>query len=220
MLRRISVLAWATAATVELCASAPAGAFTATPAAMRVIEGMRAEARTLSAIRVARSGALVYCPSAPEGWTYAPAAGCRTPARVTEEYDLSRGDVERIIGHVTATHRRMFTYVVDSSGWYRSTAGSGCWTLELRGFTIAPWVDYPLPRTRVSVRQRSSRRIVLQAVTPRLAYAELDYVNPKTFFDYRDIETTRSQHRSYRVYDRSTRLGAQTVRPPTTPACA
>jgi len=60
---------------------------------------------------------------------------------------------------------------------------------------------------------------VIKAASPRLAYTELDYVNPRTFFDYRDVEISHSGHNTYRVYDRSAPLRAQTVRPSTTPTC-
>lgn len=85
---------------------------------------MPAAARTLTAVRVRRAGAVVYCPSVPEGWTYAPEPGCSLRATVTEDYDLSRGRIRRVIGRVTATERPVLTYVVDASGWYRAAAGS------------------------------------------------------------------------------------------------
>jgi hypothetical protein len=204
----------------QLVVAAVAQSFTATHGAARVIAKMRAEARTLTAIRARRTGALVYCPSVPEGWTYAPHAGCRVRAQVSEEYDLSHGHVERIIGQVTAPAKPRLTYVVDSSGWYRSAAGSSCWTLELRDFFAALLIDYPLPHERVSILSRTPTRIVIQAVSRPDGYQELNYINPRTFFDYRDVEISNFQHGTFRVYDRSVPLSAQTPRPLTTPTCA
>jgi hypothetical protein len=57
---------------VQLLVATAAWAFAATPAADRVIDAERADARQLPAVRVERTGAIVYCTSAPEGWTYAP----------------------------------------------------------------------------------------------------------------------------------------------------
>lgn len=204
---------------VQLLVATAAWAFTATPAANRVIDAERADARQLPAVRVARTGAIVYCTSVPEGWTYAPQPGCHTPAHVTEKDDMYRGRIERIIGHVTAAHRPSLTYVVDSSGWYRSTAASGCWTLELQLFRRAPLIGYPLPATRVSILSSTDRRIIIEAVSHRFAYKELDYVNPKTSFDYRDIEITYANKKAYRVYDSSVRLRTRIPRPSTTPQC-
>jgi hypothetical protein len=205
---------------VQLLVATAAWAFTATPAANRVIAAERADARQLPAVRVERTGAIVYCTALPEGWTYAPQPGCHTPARVIETDDLYRGRVERMIGHVTAAHRPALTYVVDSSGWYRSTAGSGCWALELRTFRRAPLIGYPLPATHVSILSSTSRRTVIEAISRRFAYKELDYVNPKTFFDYRDVEITDANKKAYRVYDNSIPLRARIPRPSTTPRCA
>jgi hypothetical protein len=203
----------------QLSAATAAWSFTATPAAHSVIAKVRTEARHLVTVRTERTGALVYCSSAPEGWTYALQPGCRTPARVTEVDDVHGGHVERIIGRVTAAHRPTFNYVVDSSGWYRSTAGSGCWTLELGVFVAAPLIGYPLPGTHVSIRSSTSRRIVIEAVSHRSAYTVLDYINPRTFFDYRDVEITYANHKAYRVYDRSMALHERTRRPSTKPTC-
>jgi hypothetical protein len=219
MLRRRS---WLVVAIIvmQFVAAAIAHSFTATHSAARVIAKMRAEARTLTAIRARRTGAVVYCPSVPEGWTYAPQAGCRVHAQVSEEYDLSNGHIERIIGQVTAPAKPTLRYVVDSSGWYRSAAGSRCWTLELRGFFAALLIDYALPNERVSILSRTPTRIVIQAVSRPDAYTELNYVNPTTFFDYRDVDISNSEHRTFRVYDRNVPLSAQTPRPSTTPMCA
>ena len=218
MLRRRSLLVYAVIA-LALLSAAVARAFTATQSASRVISRMRVEARRLTAVRTERSGALVYCRSVPDGWTFAPQAGCRVRARVTEEYDLSGGRIKRVIGHVTASGRPEFTYVNDSSGWYRSVAGTRCWTRELRGFTAPALVDYPLPGELVSLLTRTRTRIVLRAVARSEGYEQLDYVNPTTFFDYRDVEITHRGRKAYRVYDASTPLPTRTRRPSTTPAC-
>ena len=213
---------WVCAAVVAgslVGAAAAADAFTATPATGDVIGKMRAEARTLAAVRVRRTGAVVYCPHGPEGWTYAPEAGCSLRATVSEEDDLSRGRVTRIIGRVTAPGRPALTYVVDASGWYRSAGGSRCWTLELTGFTAAPLIDYPLPAEHVVVLSKTRRRIVLRADSRPDAYEELDFVNPVTFFSYRSIEITRARGKSYRINDTATPLKAGTARPLTAPAC-
>jgi hypothetical protein len=203
----------------QLVAAAVAQSFAATRSAASVIGRMRAEARTLKAVRTQRTGALVYCPSVPEGWAYAPQAGCRLRARVSEEDDLSNGHVVRLVGHVTARGKPSLTYVVGPSGWYQSASGSGCWTLELRVFVAGLLVDYPLPDQRVSILNRTPARIVIEAISRPDAYKLLDYVNPRTFFDYRDVEIGYSGHRAFRVYDRNTPLRTQTPRPSTTPIC-
>src|SRR5262249_16957326 len=101
----------------------------------------------------------------------------------------------------------------------RSTVGSGCWTLELRGFVRAPLVDYPFPNEQVSIVSRTPTRILLKAFSSRVAYEELSDVNPRTFFDYRDVEITYGRHRAHRVFDESRPLRAQTPRPSTAPMC-
>lgn len=205
---------------ITLTSAAAARAFTATPAATSVIRQMRSAATQWTAVYVRRSGALVYCPAVPEGWTYAPQSGCRIPATVTEEYDLADGHIERVIGHVVASRKARFEYVVDSSGWYRTTVGSGCWTLKLRGFVAPLLVDYPLPNEQVAIASRTSTRILLTAFSRRDAYEEVSAVNPKTFFDYRDIEISYAGQNAYLVSDKSRRLHAQAPRPSTTPTCA
>jgi hypothetical protein len=197
-----------------------AGAFSATPAGRKVISRMRAAARALVAIQVDHTGDLVYCPGVPEGWTYAPETGCWARADVTETYDLSRGHIERIVGHVSAGHLPTLTYVADSSGWYQATAGSGCWTETLFGFVAASLVDYPLPAEHVSVLTDTRKRIVLEAVSRPDAYTEFDYVDPKTMFMYRDVEITRVRGTIYRVFDRAKALRTRSPRPATSPLCA
>jgi hypothetical protein len=66
------------------------------------------------------------------GWTYAPMPGCHVPAKVTEEYDLSGGRVERIIGQVTAPHHASLSHVVDSTAGIglRQGVDAGRWSFR------------------------------------------------------------------------------------------
>jgi hypothetical protein len=204
---------------IQMAAAVAAGAFSATPAARTMIGRMRTAARKLIAVRAKRGGDLVYCLPVPAGWTYAPEFGCSARARVTEEYELSHGRIERIIGQVTAAHRPTLTYVVDRSGWYRLAAGSARWTRTSSGFAAALLVDYPLPGERVSISKQTEKLVVLHAVSKPDGYEVSDYVNPKTLFDYRDVEVMHVKGKVYRVFDRSRPLHKQSPRPATTPAC-
>src|ERR1700722_6682636 len=104
MTRRLTaalVLCGAVAMLVPVVASA----FTGTRAAVGLVNEMYAAYRKVPAVSEVLTGDVVYCPAYPEGWTFAPYAGCTTDARVSEEDQLSNGHVVGIIGLVGAPSR-------------------------------------------------------------------------------------------------------------------
>jgi hypothetical protein len=205
-------------AVFALLVPAVGGSFTGTPAALKLVRAMRAAIRDVPAVRQVRTGAVVYCPSVPQGWTYAPQPGCPTRARVSEEYDLSHGKVTRILGDVTAPLLPTLRYVDSPLGWYQTAAGLSCWDLKLSGFTVGPFVDFPLRAEHLTIIARTKRKIVLQGIATQSAYRELDYINPSTDFAYRVDEITSANHKSYRVTDHLTKLTRPTP-PVSTPTC-
>jgi hypothetical protein len=199
-----------------LAPSAGAG-FTGTPASVKLVREMRAAYKTIGATGYVLTGGVVYCPSAAEGWTFAPQPGCTGPARVSEVDDLVNGRVVRAVGHVSSPSRPTLRYVVSSLGWFQAAAGAPCWRSFGLPFVAAQFVSYPFPGQRLSIIRRTRGEIVIQAITSRSGYRELDYVNPRTDFEYREVLFTHTAHKTYRVVYRIHRAAASPA--PATPAC-
>ena len=80
-----------------------AEAFTGTPAALGLVHRLEAQTARFPAVRDVPTGWVAYCPEIPFGWIDVPISGCREHARVTEEIDLSHGQVVRFVGEVKST---------------------------------------------------------------------------------------------------------------------
>jgi hypothetical protein len=179
-----------------------AGAFTGTKAALRLVAEMRVAYSKLPAVSWVLTGDVVYCPTYPEGWTFAPQPGCELDARVSEQDQLSNGHVVFAVGTVTAPSRPTFRYVVDRHGWYRAAAGATCWKSSQLPYTTPLFVSYPLPGQTLSILSTTKNEIVSQALTPKFGYRELDYIDPKTHLEPHEVLVTTISHKTYRVsYD-------------------
>ncbi len=198
---------------VQLAVTSASDAFTGAPAALNLVREMRAASGKVRAFHDSFGGAVVYCPSIAEGWTYAPQPGCTVRARVSEEDDLVRGRVVRIVGAVRATSRPTLRYVASAQGWFRAAAGAACWTSFGLPFVAPPFVSYPFPGERLAITHKSKREIVLQATVVQSGYRELDYVDPRTHLQSRETQFNLSNHKTYRVD-----IGISSLERPSTPA--
>jgi hypothetical protein len=178
-----------------------AGSFTGTPAALKLVRQERAAYKAIRAVRDVRTGAVVYCLSAPDGWTYAPEAHCTTPAHDVEEYDLSKGKVVRVVGEVRARGLPTLRYVESKRGWYLTAGGANCWSRSSIPFLIKPLVEFPFPKERLTITKRTRSTIVLDGFSAPSSYREIDYIAPRTLFNYRTVEITYTKHKTYRVVD-------------------
>jgi hypothetical protein len=216
-----AVLGVITCATgIGLVWAAGAEAFTGTPAALRLVQRLRARTARLPAVRMVPTGYIVYCPDIPLGWIDAPVVGCREHARVTEELDLSRGRVVRVVSEVTARSQSSIRSVASSGGWFQLDQGLDCWLQFSLPFVKAPLVDYPVPDERIRIVAATDAVIVIGAVARRFGFRELDYVNPETDLIYRVDQFATIAHKTYRETDRLTYPARQTSAPATTPVCA
>jgi hypothetical protein len=184
-----------------LALAAATAAFTGTPAALKLVHRMRAAYQKLPAVENVRTGQVFYCPAASEGWGYAPRRHCNVRARVHEEYDLSNGRIVRVIGQVRAHGLPTLRYVDSKRGWYRIAAGQSCWQRANLPFVNPLLVDFPFAGERLAVTQRTRTRTILQGVSARGGYREIDYIANKTFFEYRSVEITRVPHAVHRLID-------------------
>lgn len=174
-------------------------AFTGTPAAIAVVRAQRAAYSKLPAVGWVLTGDVVYCTDYPEGWTFAPHAGCQLDARVTEQDVLSGGRVVRLEGTVSAPSRPALRYVVSAAGWYRAAVGATCWQRYAVPFVKALEVSYPFPGQTLSIISTSRTEIVSQALTPKYGLRELDYIDPKTYLEPREVVYTTVGRNTYRV---------------------
>jgi hypothetical protein len=174
-------------------------AFTGTPAALTVVRHQRAAYSRLPAVSWVLTGDVVYCPAYPEGWTFAPQAACHLDARVSEQDVLSGGRVVRLEGSVSAPSQPTLRYVVSARGWYRAAAGATCWQRYPVPFVAALFVSYPFPGQTVSIVSTSKSKIVSQALTPKFGLRELDYIDPKTYLEPREVVYTTAAQKTYRV---------------------
>jgi len=203
-----------------LVALAPAvgGAFTGTHAALKLISEQRAVYSKLPAASWVLTGDIVYCLAYPEGWTYAPYAGCTVPARVTEDDQLSNGHVVRAVGVVTAPSQPTLRYVISPHGWYLAADGAKCWASFRLPYVSPLYISYPFPGETVSILSATKSEIVIQALTPKFGYRELDYVDAKTLLEPRIVVVAVTKHKTYSYTYTSLRAQA----PPSlaTPTCA
>jgi hypothetical protein len=204
---------------IGLVAAPASGAFTGTPDALRLVRQMRAAYRKVRAVHDALTGDVVYCPSVPEGWTYAPQTGCTVRARVSEEDDLVKGRVIRVFGSVRSRSRPTLRYVASAQGWFQAAVGAACWTSFGLPFVAGFFVSYPFPGERLAISRKSKREIVLAATTSRFGYRELDYVNLRTHLQSRNVLFTHTRHKTYRVGIAISSL-PQPSAAVATPACA
>jgi hypothetical protein len=203
-----------------LVALAPAvgGAFTGTPSAVKLISKIRAVYSRLPAASWVLTGDIVYCLDYPEGWTYAPHAGCQIPARVTEDDQLSNGHVVRAVGVVAAPSQPTLRYVISTHGWYLAPVGAKCWASYRLPYVSPLYISYPVPGQTVSILSATKSKIVIQALTPKLAYRELDYVDAKTSLEPKTVIFAVTNHKTYSyIY---TSLRAQAPPSLATPTCA
>ena len=205
---------------IGLVCGAGAEAFTGTRAALRLVQRLRAQTARFPAVRLVPTGYVVYCPEIPSGWIDVPLAGCREHARVTEELDLSRGRVVRVVSEVTARSESSIRSVASSSGWFQLDQGLDCWLPFSLPFVKVPLVDYPFPDERIRIVAASDTVIVIDGVARRSGYRELDYVNPETDLIYRVDQFATIAHKTYRETDRLTYPARRTRAPATTPVCA
>jgi|HubBroStandDraft_6_1064221.scaffolds.fasta_scaffold500226_2 hypothetical protein len=207
-------------ASAVLAALAPAigGAFTGTPAAVKLISMIRAVYSRMPAASWVLTGDIVYCLDYPEGWTYAPHAGCQIPARVTEDDQLSTGHVVRAVGVVTAPSQPTLRYVISPHGWYLAAVGAKCWASFRLPYVSPLYISYPFPGQRVSILSATKSEIVIQALTPRFGLRELDYVDAKTLLEPRTVTFAVTKQKTYSYT--YTSLPAKAPPSLATPACA
>ena len=211
------VAALALSAALVALAPAVGTAFTDTPAAVKLISKIRAVYSKLPAASWVLTGDIVYCLDYPEGWTYAPHAGCQIPARVTEDDQLSNGHVVRAVGVVTASSQPTLRYVISAHGWYLAPVGAKCWASFRLAFVPALYISYPFPGQTVSILSTTKSEIVIQALTPKFAYRELDYVNAKTLLEPKTVIFAVTNHKTYSYT--YTALRAQAPPSLATPTC-
>ena len=205
---------------IGLVWGASADAFSATPAALQLIRRLEARVTHFPAVRIVPTGYIVYCPQIPLGWINVPVAGCGEHARVSEEVDLSRGQVVRFLGVVRARSQGSIRSVASARGWFQLDQGIDCWFQFPMPFVKQELVGFPFPGDRVSIVSESSTVVVIGAAAPRFRYRELDYVNPATDLIYRVDEFNSLADRTYRETDHLTYLPRPTRTPATTPICA
>lgn len=215
--RRVALLSIAGMAALVTLAPTVGSAFTGTPSAVELIRKIRAVYSKQPAARWVLTGDIVYCLDYPEGWTYAPHAGCQIPARVTEDDQLSDGHVVRAVGVVTAPSKPTLRYVISSHGWYLSAVGAKCWASFRLPFASPLYISYPFPGQTVSILSATKSEIVIQALTPKFGYRELDYMDAKTLLEPRTVIFAAANHRTYRYT--YTSLPAQPPPSLATPTC-
>jgi hypothetical protein len=216
--RRVALLSIAGMAALIALAPAVGGAFTGTRAAVKLISKIRAVYSKVPAASWVLTGDIVYCLDYPEGWTYAPHAGCKIPARVTEDDQLSNGHVVRAVGVVTAPSQPTLRYVISARGWYLAPVGAKCWASFRLRFVPALYISYPFPGQTVSILSNTKSEIVIQALTPKFAYRELDYVDAKTLLEPKTVIFAVTNHKTYSYT--YTALRAQAPPSLATPTCA
>jgi hypothetical protein len=197
-----------------------ADAFTGSPAALRLVNRVRAQTARFPAVRLAATGSVVYCQQVPQGWLEVPVAGCREPAKVTESFDLAGGRVVRVVTDVTAQSQSSIRSVAGSAGWFQLDEGLDCWFSFPLRFVKPLFVDYPFPGEQLSIAAATATVIVISAVAPRYGYRELDYVNPVSDLIYRADEFNSFGHRTFHEIDRLTYLFRRPRITRTTPVCA
>ena len=90
-------------------------------------------------------------------------------------------------------------YAVSSNGWFQAAVGAACWRSFPLPFTAAQFVSYPYPGQHLSILSRTHAQIVIQAITPKFGYRELDNVDARTDFEEREVVYTQTAHATYRV---------------------
>ncbi|MGZ4186294.1 MAG: hypothetical protein ACXVUE_02965 [Solirubrobacteraceae bacterium] len=205
---------------IGLVWGAGADAFTGTPAALRLINRVRAQTARFPAVRLVPTGSVVYCQQVPLGWIDLPVAGCREPARVTETFDLAGGRVVRVISEVTARSRSSIRSVASAGGWFQLDEGLDCWFSFPMRFVKPLLVDFPFPGERLRIVAANRTVVLLGASAPRYRYRELDYVNPVSDLIYRVDEFNSLGRKTYHEIDRLTYLFRRPRVSPTTPVCA
>jgi hypothetical protein len=205
---------------IALVWGAAAEAFTGTPAALRLVQRLRAQTARFTAASLVPTGYIVYCPQIPLGWIDVPLAGCREHARVTEEFDLSRGRVVRVLAKVSARSQASIRSVASTRGWFQLDQGLDCWLPFSLPFVKALLVDYPFPGERIRIVAATSKVIVIAGYARRSGYHELDYVNPETDLIYRVDQFSTLGHKTYRETDRLRYSSRHSRAPATTPICA
>jgi hypothetical protein len=205
---------------IGLVWGAGADAFTGTPAALRLVNRVRAQTARFPAARLAATGSVVYCPQIAQGWLEVPVAGCREPAKVTESFDLAGGRVVRVVTDVTARSQSAIRSVASPGGWFQRDEGLDCWFSFPLRFVKPLFVDYPFPGERLRIVAATRTVSVIGAVAPRYGYRELDYVNPASDLIYRADEFNSFGHKTYHEIDRLSYLPRRSPIAPTTPVCA
>ena len=197
--------------------SPAAGAFTGTRAALALVREMRSAYRRVPAVQWVLGGAVVYCPSVPFDWTYAPMTGCNQPATVTEVDNLREGRVAVGVGSIAVNAHPKARYVLSPSGLYTMAVGASCWRPRLSELHSPRFISYPFPGERLAVVEHTSHEIVLQARARN--YRELDYVDPRTFFELRQIDEILTPRQSYKAVYAIHELDAPVSPPSATPSC-
>jgi hypothetical protein len=205
---------------IGLVWGAGADAFTGTPAALRLVNRVRAQTARFPAARLAASGSVVYCQQIAQGWLVVPVAGCREPAKVTESFDLAGGRVVRVVTDVTARSQSSIRAVASPAGWFQLDEGLDCWFSFPLRFVKTLFVDYPVPGERLRIVAATGSVIVISAAAPRYGYRELDYVNPASDLIYRADEFNSFGHKTYHQIDRLKYLLRRPRVAPTAPVCA
>jgi hypothetical protein len=178
-----------------LLVSQPAAAFTGTPAALALVREMQSAMQRVPAVRTQLTGAVVYCRSVPFEWTFAPMAGCPPVVSVSEDDNLRAGRVVSGAGLITVTARDEIRYVLSPAGFYARPAAASCWQLRLSSLQSRSFIGYPLPDERLAILTRTAHDIVLQALARN--YRELDYVDPGTFLEWRQLDETLTARETY-----------------------
>lgn len=192
-------------------------AFTGTHAATAVVREMRSAYARTPAVHTVLSGDVVYCLAVPAEWTFAPVQGCAQAATVTENDNLRRGRIAVGAGTVVVNSRAKVRYVISPAGFYAHAAGTACWRLRISQLLSPRFVSYPFPRERLTVLAHKKHEIVLQATAA--GYRELDYVDPRTFLERRQVDETITRQKTYEAVYTIRNLAAPVSPPSTTPAC-
>lgn len=194
-----------------------AGAFTGTRAALALVTEMRSAYVRVPAVRWVLRGAVVDCPSVPFAWSYAPMRGCHQRATVTEVDDLRGGRVAVGVGSIAVNSRAKARYAYSPAGLYTQVVGTSCWRLRVPRLQSPRFISYPLPGERLAVVQHTRHEIVLQAQAG--SYRELDFVDPRTFLERRQVDETLTPRRTYKAVFTIHELAAPVDPPSATPSC-
>lgn len=194
-----------------------AGAFTGTRAALALVTEMRSAYVRAPAVRWVLRGAVVYCPSVPFDWSYAPMRGCHHRATVTEVDNLRGGRVAVGVGSIAVNSRATARYIYSPAGLYTRAVGTPCWRLRVPRLQSPRFISYPLPGERLAVVEHTRHEIVLQAQAG--SYRELDFVDPRTFFERRQIDETLTPRKTYKAVFTIHKLAAPVSPPSAAPSC-